>query len=163
MKLKSFHIILLTLNIFLIACDSSDSKDTEKPIIDISRENTFPLNCSELYFGEEIEINYLFKDNFSLGSYSIDIHNNFDHHSHSTEVISCDFEDIKKANNPFKFTQEYTIPENQNSYDTKLKLVLPTEDENGKFDEGDYHFFISLTDHEGWSTQKGFNIKIRHK
>jgi hypothetical protein len=29
-----------------------------------------------------------------------------------------------------------------------------------EFDPGDYHFFISLTDREGWSAQKGLNIKV---
>ena len=29
-----------------------------------------------------------------------------------------------------------------------------------KFDEGDYHFTIRLTDKEGWSIQKGLSIKM---
>ena len=34
---------------------------------------------------------------------------------------------------------------------------------NGLYDEGDYHFFISLTDKEGWSAQKGLSVKMLHR
>jgi hypothetical protein len=102
----------------------------------------------------------LFSDNFELGSYSIDIHNNFDHHSHSTEVTECQLNPIKTPINPFTYINDFTIPVSQKQYQTNLPILIPTENENGIFDEGDYHFFISLTDKEGWSTQKGFSIKI---
>jgi hypothetical protein len=105
----------------------------------------------------------LFTDNAELGSYSIDIHNNFDHHSHSTEVTECSLDPIKDPVNPFLFIEDYNIPAGQSDYQTNMSISIPSSNGNGVYDEGDYHFFISLTDKEGWSAQKGLSIKMLHR
>jgi hypothetical protein len=155
-------LIIVSLVVFSItSCKKETTEiDKQKPEIIINIDGTFPLNCDTLYFGETFNVKMLFSDNFELGSYSIDIHNNFDHHSHSTEVTECQLNPIKTPINPFTYINDFTIPVSQKQYQTNLPILIPTENENGIFDEGDYHFFISLTDKEGWSTQKGFSIKI---
>lgn len=157
-KYLTFIVALLT---FLSACEKNI--DTEKPVIDLSIVDAFPLNCDTMYFGETFELKVLFSDNAELGSYSIDIHNNFDHHSHSTEVTECTLGPVKNPVNPFVFIDDYQIPVGSTEYETNLTISIPTGDDNGDFDDGDYHFFISLTDKEGWSTQKGLSIKILHR
>ncbi|HDP55202.1 MAG TPA: DUF4625 domain-containing protein, partial [Bacteroidetes bacterium] len=134
-----------------------------KPVIDLSIQDAFPVNCDTLYFGESFELKVLFTDNVELGSYSIDIHHNFDHHSHSTEVIECSLDPIKDPINPFLFIEDYNIPAGQTHYQTNTSISIPARNENGAYDEGDYHFFISLTDKEGWSAQKGLSIKMLHR
>ena len=104
-----------------------------------------------------------FTDNAELGSFSVELHNNFDHHSHSTEVTQCEFSAMKDPDNPFRFIQDYEIPTGQQEHATDVSIALPSANDEGSFDEGDYHFFISLTDAEGWSTQKGLNIKMLHR
>ena len=87
-------------------------------------------------------------------------HNNFDHHSHSTEVSACELWPVKIPVNPFVFIDDFDIPAGSTEFKTSQIISIPTSNGNGEFDEGDYHFFISLTDKEGWSTQKGLSIKI---
>ncbi len=141
------------------ACNNQETDD-EKPEIDLTIADAFPVNCDTLYFGEDFSFQALLKDNVELGSYSIDIHNNFDHHSHSSEVTECELWPKKVPVNPFVFIDDYDIPQGSREYKTSQKITIPAGNGNGAFDEGDYHFYISLTDKEGWSTQKGLSIKI---
>ncbi|MFA6200210.1 MAG: DUF4625 domain-containing protein [Bacteroidales bacterium] len=161
--LKFILIPLLSLLIFS-TCNKDESIDTEKPEIDLSIQGAFPIGCDTIYFDEPFTLKALFRDNVELGSFSIDIHNNFDHHSHSTEVIECSLDPIKQAVNPFTLIQDYKIPASSKEYLTNLTITIPSSNSNGSsFDDGDYHFFISLTDKDGWSTQKGLSIKILHR
>ncbi|MBN1925394.1 MAG: DUF4625 domain-containing protein, partial [Prolixibacteraceae bacterium] len=91
-------------------------------------------------------------------SYSIDIHNNFDHHSHSTDVEECQLSPVKEPENPFLFINEFEIPAGVSNYEANMAINVPDG-----MDEGDYHFFISLTDREGWRAEKGLSIKIAYR
>lgn len=142
------------------SCEKDEDIDNQKPVIDLSIQDAFPVSCDTLYFGETFVLKVKFTDNVQLGSYSIDIHNNFDHHSHSTEVTECNLDPIKEPVNPFTLIQDYDIPAGQQEYETNLSITIPLSNSTGSFDEGDYHFFISLTDKEGWSAQKGLSIKL---
>ncbi|WP_297099335.1 DUF4625 domain-containing protein [Draconibacterium sediminis] len=157
LQLFAFFILVST------ACSDESGIDTEKPTIDISFVGAFPTNCDTIYFGETFELKLQFSDNIELGSFSIDIHNNFDHHSHSTEVTECNLNPKKDPVNPFVFIDDYPIPSELKEYTTNNSISVPTGNGNGKFDDGDYHFYISLTDKEGWSTQKGLSIKMIHR
>ncbi|MGV8138991.1 MAG: DUF4625 domain-containing protein [Mangrovibacterium sp.] len=159
--MKAFKIFSgLIFMLFVFSTCSKDEVDDEKPEIDLTVSGAFPQNCDTLYFGETFAFKALFTDNTELGSFSIDIHNNFDHHSHTTEVTECNLDDVKDPVNAYVSIEDYDIPEGMNTYETLLGITIPDSDNNGKFDEGDYHFFISLTDKEGWSIQKGLSIKI---
>ncbi len=157
------YIFMFTLLLTSFTSCEDDNVDDQKPEIDLTIPGAFPTNCDTLYFGETFMLKMKFTDNAELGSYSIDIHNNFDHHSHSTEVTECQLSPKKVPVNPFLFIQDYTIPEGATDHTTDLEISVPDGDTNGKFDEGDYHFFISLTDREGWSAQKGLSIKMLHR
>lgn len=153
---------ILILLLALISCGKKEI-DKEKPVIDLSLADAFPVNCDTLYFGETFVFHAHFTDNAGLGSYSIDIHNNFDHHSHSTEVTECSLDPEKEPINPFTFINDYEMPDGLNEYETELYITIPSGNGSELFDAGDYHFFISLTDKEGWSQQKGLSIKILHR
>lgn len=159
--MKAFKIFSgLIFMLFVFSTCSKDEVDDEKPEIDLTVSGAFPQNCDTLYFGETFTFKVLFTDNVELGSFSIDIHNNFDHHSHSTEVTECNLDDVKDPVNAYVSIEDYDIPEGLNTYEMLLGITIPNSDSEGEFDEGDYHFFISLTDKEGWSIQKGLSIKI---
>lgn len=160
MKKISQIILLVVLIAFFSNCGEKGDIDKEKPSIGLTGQDAFPLNCDTLYFGEPFILKVLFSDNVELGSFSIDIHHNFDHHSHSTDVAECSLDPIKSPVNPFVFIGDYKIPTGQSAYRTNMPFIIPSGNENGEYDEGDYHFFISLTDKEGWSAQKGLSIKI---
>lgn len=154
-KTKSLIAVLIGL-LALASCSSDNNEiDTEYPVIDISASNAFPIQCSEITRGQKITFRAKFTDNAALGSYSLDIHHNFDHHTHSTEVNNCVADPIKKPVNPMLYINSVTIPNGEKSYEALQEITIPTD-----IDPGDYHFMIRLTDKEGWQTIKGLSIKI---
>lgn len=165
MKTLTLLFGILILSVFFVSCENPvEVVDKEKPAIDISFPDAFPAHCSDtLYFGESFTLKVRFTDNVELGSFSLDIHHNFDHHTHSTEVMECDLDPIKNPVNPYTIIEDYDIPPGLNEYETALPITIPSSDANGQFDEGDYHFHISLTDKEGWSTQLGIGIKMVYR
>ena len=150
-------LVVVLLSVFSLSSCSSDNNeiDTEYPEIDNSASNAFPIQCSEITRGQKITFRAKFTDNATLGSYSLDIHHNFDHHTHSTEVNNCLADPIKKPVNPMLYINSVTIPDGQKSYEAVQEITIPTD-----MDPGDYHFMIRLTDKEGWQTIKGLSIKI---
>jgi len=141
---------------FISSCSSDNAAiDTEYPVIDITAANSFPIQCSTIERGKTFTFKASFNDNVELGSYSLDIHHNFDHHTHSTEVNTCETDAVKKPLNPMLFINNYTIPKGAKSYEATAQITIPAD-----VDPGDYHFMIRLTDKEGWQTLKGLSIKI---
>jgi hypothetical protein len=156
MKIKLIVPVLL---FGLIAgCSKKDDVaiDTEYPTIDISSSTAFPIQCSEISRGEKLVFKAKFSDNSFLGTYSLDIHHNFDHHTHSTEVAVCTMNQVKTAVKPFLFINTFDIPVGTKSYEATNEILIPSD-----IDPGDYHFMIKLTDKEGWQTLKGISIKIK--
>ncbi|WP_163400816.1 DUF4625 domain-containing protein [Flavobacterium fluviatile] len=148
------------LGVFALAIISSCSGDnaeidTEYPVIDISAADAFPIQCSTIERGQTFTFKAKFNDNAELGSYSLDIHHNFDHHTHSTEVNTCETDAVKTPVKPMLFINNYTIPSGVKSYEATAQIAIPAD-----VDPGDYHFMIRLTDKEGWQTLKGLSIKI---
>ena len=160
MKIKKLVLLLFVLLIAFIACNDDNDVDQEKPVIDISFAGAFPTNCDTLYFGETFVMKMRFSDNVELGSYSIDIHNNFNHHSHSTEVTECNMDPVKDPINPYVLIDDYSIPEGSTEYETNVSIVVPDGNGTELYDEGDYHFMIRVTDESGWETLKGLSIKM---
>lgn len=157
-RMKKAKILVAVLIPFLVFTSCSSDKeeiDTEYPVIDVSASNAFPIQCSQVNRGEKITFRAKFTDNAALGSYSLDIHHNFDHHSHSTEVSNCTPDPIKKPVNPMLYINSVTIQNTEKSYEAVQEITIPTD-----VDPGDYHFLIRLTDKEGWQTIKGLSIKI---
>ncbi len=136
--------------------DRNSTKDTEYPTIDVTSANAFPKQCSELLRGQKLTAKIIVSDNAELGSVSIDVHQNFDHHSHSTEVSECDMEAIKTPVTPFLLTRPIAVPAGSKSYTATTEIEIPAD-----VDAGDYHFMIRVTDKEGWQTIKGLSVKIK--
>lgn len=135
--------------------------EDEKPVIDMEypevvvTEQSFPLQCSVLERGTTVQFKALFTDNVELGGFSLDIHHNFDHHTHSTEVQECNLDSKKSPVNPLLFIQTYPIPTGLKEYQGTAEIAIPAD-----IDPGDYHFMIRVTDKEGWQTIQGLSIKI---
>ncbi|MCA1746362.1 MAG: DUF4625 domain-containing protein [Bacteroidales bacterium] len=159
------HIRLLFLAALMLAFNGCffEDVDDQKPEIDLAVEGAFPINCDTLYFGATFTFRALFTDNAELGSYSIDIHHNFDHHSHTTETSGCNLWPVQVPSNPFQLTVDYSIPELMVEFQAAEEITVPAANGEGLFDEGEYHLFIRLTDREGWSAQKGLSIKMLHR
>lgn len=155
------RITLATLVIFFLVLFAGCGKDeqvidNERPSINIDFAGAFPVQCSELTRGEPFVFKARFSDNVELGSFNVNIHDNFDHHSHSTEIEECPLGEKKNAVNPFEFIRSYDIPANSKTYETNLEIAIPSD-----VDPGDYHFMITVTDINGWSKMVGLSIKIK--
>lgn len=148
---------LLFMALAFTTCSSDDSSsvDDVKPTIDMTLADGFPTSCSTVTKGEVINFKALFKDNVALGAYSINIHNNFDHHSHDTEVDACPFDPVKTPVNPWSETLTYSIPANSSEFIAQQQITVPED-----IDTGDYHFMIQLTDAQGWAAMRGISIKV---
>ena len=64
-------------------------------------------------------------------------------------------DDVKEAQNPWVFNQDFNIPDGQKSFSAREDIKIPTN-----IDTGDYHFMIRLTDKAGWQQIKSVAIKI---
>lgn len=158
MKKLNILVIALLLSIALSNCskDKSEPIDTTYPEINTELADAFPKQCSVVKRGEKFLFKALVSDNAQLGSLSIDIHHNFDHHTHSTELEECDMAPVKQAVKPFLLIRNIAIPPGLKSHQVSAEIEVPAD-----IDPGDYHFMIRLTDKEGWQTIKGLSIKIK--
>ncbi len=153
--LKYYYFILSMLLIASCSSDDSIDKDEEKPTITVNYTDGFPQGCSVLTKGETYNFRAQVTDNKALASYSIDIHNNFDHHTHDDQVTECDLEEIKDAVNPFILMENYTIENGLTSYEINVSVTIPND-----IDAGDYHCAYSVTDETGWQARTSIDIKI---
>ncbi len=151
-------ILALTLLCALCACSSSDDdkRDQTPPTISGQGIVAVPTDCQVFNRGEVIPFNYVFTDDTELGSYNIEIHNNFDHHTHSTSSVECEMDEKKSAVKPWVFNQDYTIPAGQTKYISRFDITIPSD-----IDPGDYHFMVRLTDKAGWQQLHAVAIKIQ--
>lgn len=144
----------LALFFLLLSCSEEEIKDTTKPTIDIS--NGYPQNCSVIKKGVPFTFKAFFSDNVALGGYTIDIHHNFNHHTHSTEEVeNCSLLPKKDAVKPFKLIKTYKIDGNPKTFEAKQTFTI---DES--FDSGNYHFHITLADKQGWSSIVGLSVFV---
>lgn len=158
---KVFLLVLL-FTLSFTACEKiSDDYDDESPVIDMTSSDASPQNCITIFRGETLEFNAVFKDNIELGSFSIEMHHNFDHHTHSTDAGHCEEEgeeEEKTPVSPFRWIENYTIPSGLKSYTATVSIPIPQG-----VDSGLYHFMVRLTDAAGWQTFKGISVKIAEK
>jgi hypothetical protein len=155
--MKKVNILILIILFAFSSCTDTE-KDESLPIIDMNGAVAFPQNCVTVYRGESFSFNALFTDNVELGSFSIEMHNNFDHHAHSTSATECELGAVKTPVKPLLFINEYSIPAGKTSYEATIQINIPAD-----VDTGDYHFMVRLTDASGWQTFKGISMKVAEK
>lgn len=152
----SWYAVLVILIISASCSKDKPRADTEYPEIDLTVSNAFPVQCSVVERGGVLRFKARFTDNRALGSYSLDIHHNFDHHTHSTEVNACEEDPVKAPVKPMLYIRDFSLPEGVRDYAATADIEIPAD-----VDAGDYHFMIRLTDKEGWQTMRGISIKIQ--
>jgi len=157
MKLFRNPLLILAAFLFLASCSSDDAeeKDQEKPAINIAFEGGFPEPCVGLVRGETYTFRAKATDNVSLAAYSLDIHHNFDHHTHDDQQGDCELEPVKQAVNPWIFMENYSIEGGVRSYEITIELTIPQD-----IDPGNYHCSYSVTDHTGWQSRTSVDITI---
>jgi len=143
-----------TMFTLLVAC-GDDNKDMELPVISDDVEAFCPTDCSEFIVGDTMEFCFRFTDNEELGQYNIEIHNNFEHHTHSTEAEECEHGPDQEPVNPWIYNQDFNIPSGTTDYTARQMIAIPSD-----VDTGDYHFMVRLTDHAGWQQIRSVDIRL---
>lgn len=156
----------------LTACEEK-SKDVTPPVID---EATFlPADCDIYYLGDTILVHFICTDDKELGNFNIEIHNNFDHHTHGTSAADCDEDehehehehegegeehhhDHETVEGAWVFNQDYAISRGLTADTVNVKIHVPEE-----VLEGDYHFMVRLTDRAGWQAIKAVPIHLHEQ
>jgi hypothetical protein len=142
--------------LLLAGCDGGeDTKDMQKPVIEMSGSGHFPKSCVTLKRGDSFVFRAKFSDNVELGNYNIEIHNNFDHHSHSTDSETCAMDAKKTPVDAWVFNQDYPIPAGMKEFEANSEITVPAT-----VDTGDYHFMVRLTDRSGWQQLQAVSVKI---
>ena len=155
MKFLKPYFILWLMVVTACSTDNDIDKDLDKPTITVNYDGGFPQGCEQLQRGNTYIIKAKVRDNLALASYSIHIHNNFDHHTHDDQGTTCDLEPIKKPVNPLIFKENFKIEGNLKEQEIEIELNLPES-----IDTGDYHCALSVTDQTGWNTRTSIDIKI---
>ena len=154
MKIKNLSKMLLLCA--LSACGSTSKEQDKVPpeILPIG-DYASPRNCQVFQRGGFLPFAYAFGDNVELGSFNLEIHNNFDHHTHSTEAGECKPDPVKQAVNPWIYNQDFPIPANLDYYESAISIQIPAD-----IYPGEYHFMIRVTDASGWQELRSVSIRI---
>lgn len=169
MKKNLFYILALcAITMGFAACENK-SKDTTPPVID---EATFlPADCDIYYLGDTLRVHFICTDDAELGNFNIEIHNNFDHHTHGTSGVDCDEEgeehhheegeehhqDHETVEGAWVYNRDFAIARGLKADTLDIKIPVPEE-----MLDGDYHFMLRLTDRAGWQTIKAVPIHLKH-
>lgn len=134
-KLNSFRIMLLIAVMSLSACSSDDdgALDTTAPVITLVE----PTQMEEIALGEELHIDALLEDNEGLASYKIDIHNNFDGHTHGRVASHSESQ-------PWTYSKTQNLEAGQQSFDLHEHIDVPLD-----ITPGTYHLGIIVLDEAG--------------
>jgi hypothetical protein len=152
------RILAGSLTITLLFSCSGEEADYQPPEIVMSGPHHFPQNCDTLFMGESFTFRATFRDNSELGSYSLDIHHNFDHHSHSTDMVQCPLDPVRNPDKPFLLIEEFNISDGKTEYEAIQEIWIPVD-----IDPGDYHLMVRVTDKTGWQALRGITVKITER
>ncbi len=157
-KYIAFYSILSSL--FLTSCTSGDDNvDTEPPVIILNA----PVEGAKLEAGKDIHFDMDLTDNVALGTYNVDIHDNFDGHTHgkgvsiqSIEVRHDDHDHENDSRKAFKFNRTWDdIFGKKNDHVHQHDIVI---DKDAK--RGNYHFVVKVVDKAGNQSMVFRNIEI---
>lgn len=143
-----FYVLSVVLCFSFYAC-SEDDADTTKPVIMLDE----PEDGDSLRIGESVHFEADFSDDEALGSYLIEIHNNFDGHGHKISSSQTRGEDTEA----FYFKKSYDISNLRNTHVHHHDIVIP---ENAT--PGAYHLIVYCTDAAGNQAMVARDIILSH-
>jgi hypothetical protein len=135
-----------TLSLFLASCESGD---TSKPVINLIE----PAEGDILVIGEDVHFEMELSDNDLLKEYKVEIHNNFDNHSHEATRA----EDDELADFFFEKTWN-DIAGKKNATVHHHDIVVPLN-----ATPGNYHLEVFCTDASGNEAYIVRNIELAYE
>ena len=149
----TFKYLLLSISIaattFLFtSCDSDNDGDTTPPVINLIA----PAEEGILKIGDEhgMHLEMELSDNEMLSSYKIEIHNDFDGHTHTKGLKA-------EETTPFSFQKSWDISGKKNATIHHHESLIP---ENAT--PGNYHLMVYCTDAAGNETYVARDIVLSH-
>lgn len=142
----SVFVFVFVSTFVLSSCNNDDDIDTTAPTIELDE----PEDGDELLIGKSIHFECDFKDNVMLGSYMIEIHNNFDGHSHKAPSRAAGEE-------PFFIKKSYDLSGLRNSHVHHHDILIPETAQ-----EGNYHLVVYCTDAAGNQSLVAREIILSH-
>ena len=121
-------ISILILSTSLISCSDDNDTDVTKPIINLID----PAEGEMVQIGKDIHFEMELSDDVMLGSYKVEIHNNFNNHGHTKS---------DDTNTPFSFSRSWDLSGQKNAYIHHHDIVIP---DNAT--PGNYHLMVFCTD-----------------
>lgn len=143
-----FFVLSAIMCVSFSACNE-DEADTTKPVITLDE----PEDGDSLRIGESVHFECDFSDDEALGSYLIEIHNNFDGHGHKISSSQTRGEDTEA----FYFKKSYDISNLRNTHVHHHDIVIP---ENAT--PGAYHLIVYCTDAAGNQAMVARDIILSH-
>jgi len=159
-------LLLSSLLIITLACSDEETYDVEQPKI---IELTSPAPCESFAFGDTIFLKAKLSDNENLNGFKLNLHHNFDHHTHGNHKEVCQLNPRLSskeiaATNPFLKDWSATLPNaSQVSVDTFFVLPKLNAENNLPFTGGDYHAILYVTDDGGNQSFSSVSIELTEK
>jgi hypothetical protein len=147
MKTVIYIATICSLTIYSFLFSSCDEGDTTKPVINLVE----PENGDSLLIGGTVHFDAEFSDNEMLGSYKIEIHNNFDNHEHDLKAGDAD-ETVA-----FAFDKTYDLSGKKNADVHHHDVKIP---ENAT--PGNYHLMVYCMDAAGNESHVAVNVILSH-
>lgn len=135
--------ILAVSALFVSCSDDEKDGDTTKPVINLIE----PEEGAMLKPGSTIHFEMDLSDDVMLGSYKVEIHNNFDGHDHTKAAA-----DETVA---FAFNRSLDVSGQKNTHIHHHEIEIPA---NAK--EGNYHLMVYCTDAAGNESYVARNIVL---
>ena len=143
-----FFVLSAIICVSFSACDE-DEADTTKPVITLDE----PEDGDSLRIGECVHFECDFSDDEALGSYLIEIHNNFDGHGHKISSSQTRGEDTEA----FYFKKSYDISNLRNTHVHHHDIVISDDATPGA-----YHLIVYCTDAAGNQAMVARDIILSH-
>jgi uncharacterized membrane protein len=126
------------------ACEKMS--DTTKPVIQMVE----PEEGDVLQIGSDVHFEMELSDNEMLGSYKVEIHSNFDGHTHGTKADG--------ETTAFFYEHSWDVSGKKNVSIHHHEIVIP---ENAT--PGDYHLVVYCTDAAGNESNVAMNVVLSYE
>lgn len=137
MKLFNIFPIAFMALALLASCEKNDA-DTQKPQIEVIS----PAEEQQIRLGDAIVFNVKFSDNEELKSYKVDIHSNFDAHTHKLGAVNDSV--------AWTFQKSWDFPAGMSQMQIQhQEIVVPAVISEHPVSRGEYHITIYCTDASG--------------
>lgn len=157
MKFNWFILVLIA-GVLWQGCAKDNDTEAMQPGVEILS----PMPCDTIYFDEPVTLRFRFTANSSmgLGNLSMDVHNNFNHHSHGSH-ITCEMDPKKDPVNPYEDMWINPLPDDRSEYVFEKLITVPLmKNDSLMHDPGDYHFHIYVTNNDGYQTFTSLDFKL---